>query len=106
MRFVPRPRHAEDDDSNRSRPMCREVNLLSRGSQSSCAGGTSVAPIAPGLRRCASERPQPDALVIDAEQVRKAPDHSVRVRSQSPRIIEQVLRRVVGGVSDEGVLGR
>ena len=41
--------------------------------------------------------------MIDAKQVRKAPDHSVRVRSQSRRTIEQVLRRVVGGISDEGL---
>ena len=41
--------------------------------------------------------------MIDAEQVRKSPDHSVRGRSQSRRAIEQVLRRVVGWVSDEGL---
>ena len=61
----------------------------------------TVAPIVPRFRRCASERPQSDAFVIDAKQVRKAPDHSVRVRSQSRRTIEQVLGRVVGGISDE-----
>src|SRR6184192_1559605 len=74
--------------------------------QSNCSSEChqiAVAPIGPRLRRCASERPQPDALVIDAEQVRKSPDHSVRGRSQSRRAIEQVLRRVVGWVSDEGL---
>ncbi len=40
--------------------------------------------------------------MVDAKQVRKAPDRSVRVRSQSCGTIEQVLRRVVGGISDEG----
>ncbi len=55
-----------------------------------------------GSDRCASERPQPDTFVIDTKPVRKAPDRSFRVRSQSRRAIEQVLRRVVGGISDEG----
>ncbi len=41
--------------------------------------------------------------MIDAKQVRKAPDGSVRVRSQSRRTIEQVLRRIEGGLSDEGL---
>ena len=63
----------------------------------------AVAPIVPRLRRCASKRPQSDAFVIDAKQVRKASDHSVGVRTQSRRAIEQVLRRVVGGISDEGL---
>jgi len=63
----------------------------------------AVAPIVPRPRRRASERPQPDAFVINTKQVREAPDRSVRVRSQSRTTIEQVLRRVVGGISDEGL---
>jgi hypothetical protein len=41
--------------------------------------------------------------VIETKQVRKTPDRSFRVRSQSHRTIEQVLRRVVSGISDEGL---
>ena len=41
--------------------------------------------------------------MIDAKQVRKGADRAVRVREQSRRTIEQVLRRVVGGISDEGL---
>jgi hypothetical protein len=63
----------------------------------------AVAPIVPRPRRRASERPEPDAFVIDAKQIRKATDRSVRVRSQSRRTIEQVLRCIVGGISDEGL---
>lgn len=62
----------------------------------------AVAPIVPWLRRCPSKHPQPDAFVIDVQPVRKAANHSVPVGSQSRRTIEQVLRRVVGGISDEG----
>jgi hypothetical protein len=41
--------------------------------------------------------------VIDAKQVRETPNGSFRVRTQSGRTIEQVLRRVIGGISDEGL---
>jgi len=64
---------------------------------------STVAPIVPRLRSCASKHPQPDSFVIDAKQVRKGADRAVRVREQSRRTIEQVLRRVVGGISDEGL---
>ncbi len=63
----------------------------------------AVVPIVARLRRCASERPQPDTFVIHAKQLRKASDHCVRVRLQSRRTIKEVLRRVVGGISDEGL---
>src|SRR5256885_11854483 len=62
-----------------------------------------VVPIVPRLRRCAGEHPQPDTFVIDAKQIRKASDRSFWVRSQSRRAVEQELRRVVGGISDEGL---
>src|SRR6516162_9622547 len=63
----------------------------------------AVPAIVSRLRRCASKHPQLDAFVIDAEQARKASDRSVGVRPQSRRTIEQVLGRVVGRVSDEGL---
>src|SRR5207245_5021507 len=88
-------------------PLCQwlfddsKCNL--RSNCSSKSHQIAVVPIVPRLRRCASERPQPDTFVIDAKQVRKAPNRSFRVRSQSRRAVEQVLRRVVGGISDEGL---
>ena len=52
----------------------------SRSNCSSECHPVAVTPIVAQLRRCASERPQPDTFVIDAKQFRKAPDRCVWVR--------------------------
>src|SRR5207245_3098789 len=57
----------------------------SRSNRSSECHPVAVTPIVARLRRCASERPQPDTFVIDAKQVRKASDRCVWVRLESCR---------------------
>jgi hypothetical protein len=53
------------------------------------------------FRRCTSENPEPDAFVFDSSQVCKSSDCSIWIQSQSHTTVEQVLGRIVGGISDE-----
>ena len=58
-------------------------------------------PIVARFRSGAREHPEANALVIDAEQLREAMNRTARIGAQSRGAIEQVLRRVKGGLSNE-----
>lgn len=60
-----------------------------------------IAPIVAGLRCGASESPEPDTFVFKFSEICKISDSPVRMQSQSRTTVEKVLRRIVGGISDE-----
>ena len=59
-------------------------------------------PIVPRLGGSAREQPEPNALVIHAEQVGEATDRTRRVGAHPRNTVEEMLGSVIGGVPDEG----
>jgi hypothetical protein len=60
-----------------------------------------MTPIVAWLCRSAGKRPQSNAFAIHGKQVCDPADRPVWVRAQSRFTVEQVLRRIIGGIADE-----
>src|SRR5229473_2777374 len=95
---VGRLSHCNQAQTALDRPMARRV-LWCDGSRQ--RHKIVIAPIVAGLRCCASESPEPDTFVFNFSEICKIPDRFVRMQSQSRTTVEKVLRRIIGGISDE-----
>ena len=60
-----------------------------------------VGPVVTRFRRRTCKGPQPNPLVIDAEELGHSPDNCVRIRAEPHGTVQQVLSRVIRGIADE-----